>query len=83
MVVDLDELNLGELFEVRHDRLCDAVECPVRLTTTREVDVCDAVSIFDPVISSETVEHERKALVALHITGTLEEFIEHSADQVP
>ena len=75
-------MNFRELFEVRHDRLSDGVQCSVRLATAREIDVRDAVCIFESAVSREAIEHERETLVAFHITRTLEVFIEHGADEV-
>jgi hypothetical protein len=44
--------------------------------------VCDAVGVLDSAVPGEAVEHESETLVAFHIAGTLEEFIEHRADQI-
>ena len=82
MIVYLDELNLRELFEIRHDRLRDGIQRAIRLTTAREIDVRDAVCIFEFAVPGEAVEHECETLVAFHIAGTLEVFIEHGANQI-
>ena len=42
----------------------------------------DAVGVFDPAVAGKAVEHEGETLVAFHIAGTLEVFIEHGADQI-
>ena len=81
-IIDLDELHLGELFEVEHERERDGIERAVRLATAREIDVRNAIGKYQFVVTSETVEHEGKPLVAFDIAGTFEEFIEHAADQV-
>lgn len=82
MIVYLDELDFRELFEVRHDRLCNGIQRAVRLTTTREIDVCNAACIFEFSVSGETIKHERETLIALHIARTFEVFIENRADQI-
>lgn len=48
----------------------------------REIDMCHAVGVFQFVISGEAIEDQRESLVALHVAGTLEVFIQHCADQV-
>lgn len=42
----------------------------------------DAVGIFQFGVAGKPVQHERQSLVALHVAGAFEEFIEHSTDQV-
>lgn len=81
-VVYLDELHFGELFDIRHQRDRDVVQRAVRLTRAREIDVRDAIGIFDAAVASESVQHERKPLIALHAAGTFEEFIERCADKI-
>ena len=44
--------------------------------------MCNAIGVLELAIASEAIEHECKTLVALHIAGTFEIFIEHCADQV-
>lgn len=82
MVVDLDELNVRELFEIDGQRAGNGVECAVGLTGTGQVDVRHAVGKFEPVIACKAVEDEGKPVVAFHIAGTLEELVQDSADQV-
>lgn len=83
MIVNLDELHFGELFEIRHKGLCDGVQRAIRLTTTGEIDMHNAVGIFDFAVAVETVQHERETLVTFHVAGTFEVFIEYRADQIP
>ena len=52
------------------------------MTRAREIDVRDAVGIFDAAVAGESVQHERKPLIALHAAGTFEEFIERCADKI-
>ena len=81
-VVDLDKLNLGELFEIYHQRAGDGVQRAIRLTTAREIDVRNTIGKCEFAVTSKTVEHERKSLVAFNITGSFEIFVEHRANQV-
>lgn len=82
MVVDLDELNVRELLEVGGQRAGNGVECTVGLTGAGQVDVRHAVGKFEPAVACEAVEDEGKPVVAFHVTGTFEELIQDSADQV-
>ena len=75
-------MNFGELFEVEREWERDGIERAVRLTTTREIYMRDAIGKCQFAVASETIEHEGKSLVALDIAGTLEVFIEHGADQI-
>jgi len=76
-VVDFDELHFGELFEVKGERACNGVQCAIRLTCTREVDVGDTVRESEFAITGEAVEDEGEPLIALHVAWTFEIFIEH------
>jgi hypothetical protein len=48
-------LHFGELLEVLHERYGDVIQRAVRLALTREVDVGDAVGIFDFAVAGEAV----------------------------
>lgn len=52
------------------------------MTRAREIDVRDAVGIFDAAVAGKSVQHERKSLIAFHTAGTFEEFIERRADKI-
>lgn len=82
MIIDLDELNIGELFEVEDQRACDVVERAIGLTVAREVDVRNTISIFEFAVTSEAIEDEGDAFIALDTAGTFEKFVEDAADQV-
>jgi hypothetical protein len=82
LIVDLDELNIGELFEVRHERARDGVERTVGLTIASEVNVRDAIRVFEAAVACKAVQHEGKPPVAFHIAGTFEKFVQHRADEV-
>lgn len=75
MVVDLDELNVGKLFEVEGQRARDIVKRPVGLAIPREVNVRNAVGKFEPAVTCKTVQYERETFVTLHVAGTFEEFV--------
>ena len=76
-------MNFGELLKVFRKRTCDGVECAVGLAFTCEVDVRDAIGVFDFAVAGEAVKHEGESLVAFHVAGPFEVFIEHGADQIP
>lgn len=82
LVVDLDELNIGELFEVDGQRAGNGVECAVGLTGAGQVDVRHTVGELEPAVACEAVEDEGKPVVAFHVAGTLEELVQDSTDQV-
>lgn len=82
MIVDLDELDVRELLEVRHERTGNGIERAVRLTIAREVDMGDTIREGEPAVACETIQHESKPLIAFHVAGTFEEFIQHRADEV-
>lgn len=82
MIVDLDVLNVGELFEVLRDRARDGVKCAVGLAGAGEVNMCHTIGIFKFAITGETVKHEGESLFTLHTDRTLEVFVEHGADDI-
>lgn len=82
MIVDLDELDLGELFEVRHQRTRDRIQRAVRHAVSRQVNIGATVREHHSAIACETVTDHRQPLIALHVTGPFEEFIEHRIDDV-
>lgn len=82
MVVDLDELNVGELLEVECERARNIVERAVGLTTACEVDVRDTVGKFEFAVACEAIEDDGKSFVAFDVAGTFEEFVQDPADQV-
>ncbi len=82
MIVDLDKLNLRELFEIRHQWTGNGVKRPVRLAIARQINVCNAIRKHKSAVAGEAIVYHRKPLIALHVTGTLEEFIEHGIDRV-
>jgi len=83
LIVDLDVLNIGELFEVCHKRARDGIQRAVGLTRAREMDMRNAVCEFEFAVAGETVEHQGKSLPAFDAGRTREIFIEHRSDDVP
>lgn len=81
-IVDLDELNFGELFEVLHERKRNRVKRAIRLATPRKVNVGNTIGKCQFAIASESVEHKRKPLITFDIPRTFEVFIENGADQI-
>jgi hypothetical protein len=81
-IVDLDELHLGELFEVLHQRARDGIERAIRLTTACEIHMRNTISKCQFAITRETVGHNRESLIAFDITWTFEVFIERSANKI-
>jgi len=73
-------LNLGELFEIKHERDCNVIERAVRLATAGEIHVRHAIGKCQFAVAGEAVKHEGKSLVAFDVARTFEEFIEDAAD---
>ena len=82
MIVDLDVLNIRELFEVLHERARNGVQRAVGLAGPGEVNMRHAIGIFEFAVAGEAIEHEGKSLVALDTNRSCEEFIEHGTDDV-
>ena len=81
-IINFDELNFGELFEIEHQGERNGIERAIRLTTTGKIHMCNTISKCKFGVTSKTVGHERQPLVTFDITGTFEVFIEHGADQI-
>ena len=82
LIVDLDILNIGKLFEILHDRTRDGIQRAIGLTRAAEIDMRNTVSIFDFAIAGKTVEHQGKTLIALDTHRTLEIFIEDGTNNI-
>jgi len=82
LIVDLDELNIGELFEVCHERARNCVKRSVRLTTAGEVNMRDAIGIGKPAVACKSIEHQSQPLIPFHIPWTLEVFIKDGAHDI-
>ena len=82
MIVDLDILNIGKLFEILHDRTRDGIQRAIGLTHAAEIDMRNTVSIFDFAIAGKTVEHQGKTLIAFDTHRTLEIFIEDGTNNI-
>ena len=81
-IINFDELNFGELFEIEHQGERNGIERAIRLTTTCKIHVCNTISECKFAVTGETIGHERQPLVTFNITGTFEVFIEDCADQI-
>ncbi len=79
-IVDLDELNFGELFEIQHERACDGIERAIRLAVADEIDMRDTIGERQFAITRETVGHNGEPLVAFDIARTFEIFIERGTN---
>lgn len=82
LIVDLDESNLRELLEICHQRTRDGIECPVRLAIPCEINIGTTIRKLEFAVACKTVVYHRQPLIPFHITGTLEEFIEHRIDSI-
>ena len=82
MIIDLDKLNLRELFEVRHQRTSDCVQCTIRLTIAHKINMHATVRKDNVAIACKAVEYRCKPLISFNATRTLEELIEHRIDNV-
>ncbi len=81
-IVDLDELNIGELLEVYHERARNGVQRPIGLAMTCEIDMRDAIGILKPAVACESIEHQCKTLVPFNIARSFEEFIQDGTQHV-
>lgn len=82
LVINLDELDLRELLEARHQCVCNVVQCAIRLAAAHQIDMQAAIDKLQSAVAGKTVVDQRQTLVALHVAGTFEEFIEHRIDNV-
>ena len=81
-IVDLDELHFGELLEILRERLCDVIQRAIGLALPDEIDMRHTIGIGKAAVAGETIEYQRESLVPFDIAGTLEELIEHRAEQI-
>ena len=82
LVINLDKLDVRELFEAQHQWTRDIVKCAIRLATTSQIDMNTAIRNLNSAIACKTVADHRKTLVTFHAARSLEEFIEHCIDNV-
>jgi len=82
-IVDLDKLNLRELFQILQEWLCNGVQRPVRLTLPGQIHMGNTICNDQFAITCETVAHQPKSLIPFNIPRTLEEFIQNRAHQIP
>jgi hypothetical protein len=74
-IVDLDILNLRELFEILHEWLGDGVQRPVRLTFASQINMCHPIRNDQFAVTRKTIEHQPQSLIPFNIPRTLEVFI--------
>ena len=55
LIVDLHELNFGELLEVIGEQICDGVGCTGAIARPCEIDVCHTVDEFKTTIAGEAI----------------------------
>ena len=60
--------------------MSDRIECSVGLAMPNQIDMDNTVSVGDFTIAGEAIEDKSETLIAFHIAGTLEEFIQHRTD---
>ena len=82
MIINLDELNLGELLEVEHQRARDVVKCAIGLTIPCEINIDTTVCKFHFTVTCKAVIDNRKSLIPFHIAGALKELVEHRIDNI-
>lgn len=82
LIIDFDEVNIGELFEVCHERARDRVKGSVRLAAPGEVNMSDAICILQPGIASEAIQYQCQSLIPFNIPGSLKEFIQNSTNDI-
>jgi len=82
LIIDLDELDFGELLEVLDERLGNGIKCAIGLATASKVNMRNTIGKGKFAIAGKTIEYQCKTLIALNIARTLEEFIQHCTDQV-
>ena len=75
-------MNIGELFEVKVEQPPDVVKCAVGLAGAGEIDVRDAVGKLKFAVAGKAVKDQRQTLILFDNVGSLEEFVQDSADEV-
>ena len=82
LIIDLDEFDLRELFEIRHQRTGNRVKRPIRLAFPCEINIHAAVHKLKFAVARKAIVDHGKPLIPFHITRTFEEFIEHRIDNI-
>jgi len=78
LVVNLDELELGELFDIRHQETSDIIKGAIGLAIPCQIYIDSSIGKDKPLIPCKAIQDRCESLVTFHITGTFEEFIQHS-----
>jgi len=53
------------------------------LARTGKINVRNTIGKFEFTVACKAVENQGKSLVALHVAGTFEKFVQHRTDNVP
>ena len=54
-IINLHESNFGELFEIRHEQICDGEVSAFGRAATLEEDMGDAIPNLQPAVTGESV----------------------------
>ena len=82
LVVNLDELNLRELFEIRHQRTHNGVKRPIRLTIPCQINMHSSIRKDKPAVACKAIEYQSESLVPFHIARTFEELIQNRSNSI-
>jgi len=74
-IIDLDELNLRELFEILSERLRDGIKCTVRLAIACEIHLGNTICNDKFAVTRKTIQHKPQPLIPFYIARAFEEFI--------
>jgi len=77
LIVYLHILYVRELFQVQHQRAGDRIQRAVGLAISFQIHMRNAIRKFKFAVSCKSVEDQCKILIALHIAGAFEEFIQN------
>jgi len=82
LIIDLDELNLRELFETRRERARDVIQRAVRQAIPCQINMHATVGKLNFAIACETIIDPGKTLIPFYITRSLKELIENRIDYI-
>jgi len=82
LIINLDKLNIGELFEARHERARNVVQRAIRLASPCKINVHHIIYKLNFAIACKTITDHGKTLVPFHVTGTHKELIEDRINNI-
>lgn len=82
LIVNLDKLNLRDLFEACYERARDIVKRAVRLAVPCKIKIHATVYELDFTISGKSIGDHGQPLISLYIAGAFEEFIKDRAHAI-